>query len=289
MKVLDSPNVIAPSERTLTSNPLVPRLRHSIGSHALRGRPARQATPRTAGRDLRQTAPKLRGECTRVASWLCRATGAKTTKVRSCVAMGSAVSFLIAEDDALVGKILVRELSQHGRTELVTTVEEARTALSKGCFTAVVVDVGLPDGSGLDLIVDARSHDPGVSALVVSGRVDERRLAEAHHLGASFLLKPVDTRQLGIFAARTRSRSQARHEKIAALVERWRVEYELTPAEAAVFELAAHGALRASLAELRGVAPSTVKKQVQVILTKTGDTSLEGAVSRLLRAIVDEG
>jgi DNA-binding NarL/FixJ family response regulator len=204
------------------------------------------------------------------------------------MSMEGTVSFLIAEDDELVGRVLVRALAEHGRTELVTTIEDARTALKAQQFTAVVVDVGLPDGSGLDLITDARSQDPGMSALVVSGRVDERRLAEAHHLGVSFLLKPVDTRQLGLFAVRTRSKMRARHEKIAALVERWSVEYDLTPAEAAVLELAAHGAQRSRLAELRGVAPSTVKKQVQVILTKTGDSSLEGGVSRLLRAIVDE-
>ncbi len=69
----------------------------------------------------------------------------------------SVVSFLIAEDDELVGRILVRALSEHGRTELVTSVEEARTALKTGSFTAVVVDVGLPDGSGLDVINDARA------------------------------------------------------------------------------------------------------------------------------------
>jgi DNA-binding NarL/FixJ family response regulator len=199
------------------------------------------------------------------------------------------VSFLIAEDDEAVGRILVRALSEHGRTELVTTVDAARTALKTSSFTAVVVDVGLPDGSGLDLINDAREHDPAMSALIVSGGVDERRLAEAHHLGASYLLKPVDTRQLGLFAVRMRSKLRAREEKITALVQRWTVEYDLTPSEAAVLELAAQGAPRARLAELRGVAASTVKKQVQVVLTKTGDTSLEGAVSRLLRAIVDEG
>src|SRR4029078_4305273 len=85
------------------------------------------------------------------------------------------------------------------------------------------------------------------------------------------------------------SKMRARQEKITAIVERWTVEHDLTPAEASVLELAAHGAQRSRLAELRGVAASTVKKQVQVILTKTGDSSLEGAVSRLLRAIVDEG
>lgn len=203
--------------------------------------------------------------------------------------MENGVSFLIAEDDELVGRILVRTLSEHGRTELVTSIEDARTALKTKSFTAVVVDVGLPDGSGLDVITDAREQDPGVSALIVSGGVDERRLAEAHHLNASYLLKPVDTRQLGLFAVRMRAKLRQRDAKIEALVERWSVEYDLTPAEASVLQLAAQGAARSRLAELRGVAPSTVKKQVQVVLTKTGDTSLEAAVSRLLRAIVDEG
>lgn len=202
---------------------------------------------------------------------------------------GNGVSFLIAEDDELVGRILVRALEEHGRTQLVTTAAQARHALAANSYTAVVVDVGLPDGSGLDLISDARSHDPAVSALVVSGGVDERRLAEAHHLGASYLLKPIDTQQLGLFAIRMRSKARRRQEKIAALVERWAVEYDLTPAEGAILDLAAHGTARSRLAELRNVAPSTVKKQVQVILTKTGDPSLEAAVSRLLRAIVDEG
>ncbi len=87
---------------------------------------------------------------------------------------------------------------------------------------------------------------------------------------------------------RTRAKLRARQEKIAALVERWVSEYDLTGAEAAVLELAAHGAQRSRLPDLRGVAVSTVKKQVQVILTKTGDGSLEGCVSRLLRAVVDE-
>ena len=198
------------------------------------------------------------------------------------------VSFLIAEDDVLVGRVLVRALAEHGHTELVTTVEEARAALRTQSFSAVVVDVGLPDGSGLDLISNARERDPTVSALVVSGGVDERRLAAAHGLRASYLLKPVDTRQLGIFALRMRAKLETRAASIAAVIQQWTAEYELTAAEAAVLELAAHGAPRSRLAELRGVAPSTVKKQVQVVLTKTGDSSLSTAVSRLLRSIVDE-
>ena len=198
------------------------------------------------------------------------------------------ISFLIAEDDELVGRILMRTLEGHGRTSLVTTLGAARTALAADSYTAVVVDVGLPDGCGLELITDARANDPMMPALVVSGQVNADRLAEAHLLGAHYLLKPIDTWQLELFAVRARSRLRERTTRVQAIVRRWAIEYELTPAEAAILDLAAHGTPRSRLAQLREVAPSTVKKQVQVVLHKTGDSSLEAAVSRLLRAVLDE-
>lgn len=203
--------------------------------------------------------------------------------------VGNLVSFLIAEDDELVGRLLVRALSAHGKTELVTTVADARSAMERESFTAVVVDVGLPDGSGLDLINDARAQDPTVSALVVSGRVDARRLAAAHVLDASYLLKPVNAEQIELFAVRMRSKVRARAARIAQAVEQWSVEYELTRAEASILEIAAEGASRSQLAAARGVAPNTLKKQVQILLAKTGDSTLDVAVNRLLRTLLDEG
>ncbi len=202
--------------------------------------------------------------------------------------MSAAVSFLIVEDDDLVGRVLQRALHHHGRTSLVATLEEARYALATDTFSAVVVDVGLPDGSGLDLVQFARHVDPTIPALVLSGSVDASRLAEAHLLGAHYLLKPVNGMQLDLFAERTRARLREREARISTVVSRWSFEYALTSAEAAILILAVHGAPRGQLADLRDVARSTVKKQVQAILEKTGDTSLEAAVSRVLRCALDE-
>jgi DNA-binding NarL/FixJ family response regulator len=203
--------------------------------------------------------------------------------------VGAAVSFLIAEDDDLVGRLLVRALALHGVTRLVTTVARARAELARRSFTAIVVDVGLPDGNGLDLITDARLQDPGVAALVVSGNVDAPRLATAHRLDASYLLKPVEAKQIELFARRTHTRLSARSAKVATVARRWALESGLTGAETSILELAAEGTSRARLAELRDVSPNTLKKQIQILLEKTGDASLESAVSRLLRTIVDQG
>lgn len=203
--------------------------------------------------------------------------------------MPSQLSFLIAEDDVLVGRVLCRTLKRHGHVELVTTIDDARKVLAKESFVAIIADVGLPDGSGLDLIAEARLQHPALTALIVSGAVDERRLAQAHRLDASYLLKPIDTRELVLFAVRMGARRDERHEKIARVVARWTVEYGLTPAEASALQLAAHGVRRAQIAEQRGTLPVTLKKQIQHLIDKTGDRSLESGVSRLLRSVIDDG
>lgn len=193
-------------------------------------------------------------------------------------------TFLILEDDIHVGKVLTRTLSRFGVAELVPSCRAGRAALAKKPFHAIVADVGLPDGSGLELIAAARALDPSLPALVVSGRVDAVLLREAHTLSAHYLLKPVEDGQLELFAARVRARVETFNARTKATLATWTGEYALTPTEGRVLELAVAGVSRAQLAQSRDVAPSTIKKQVQTILDKTGDPTLEAAVSRLLRA-----
>ncbi len=63
--------------------------------------------------------------------------------------------------------------------------------------TVVIVDLGLPDGSGLDLIADLAARSPRVPVLLaISG--DEGGRAEALAAGADgFLAKPIES--LGVF------------------------------------------------------------------------------------------
>lgn len=202
--------------------------------------------------------------------------------------MAPGVSFLVAEDDSSVGRYLARVLGPHGNTELFTTMTEAQAALAAKVFHALVVDVGLPDGSGFNVARTARTRDPAVPVLVLSGRVDAERLAEAHTIGVHYLLKPVDSAQLEVFALRALARAHLRAGRIEAAVKSWTYRYDLTTSEASLLDLSARGALRSELADLRRVAPSTIKKQVQMLLDKTHNPSLDVAVARLLRTALDE-
>lgn len=195
-------------------------------------------------------------------------------------------TFLVAEDDATVGRTLARTLGRHGDAKVVKTYRAARRALEAEAFSALVVDVGLPDGSGLDLVAAARARDVTMPILVVSGEVDKRRLSEAHALGAHFLLKPIDAAELDLFVERLGGRDAITDRRVCDLVTRWELRYALTPTEAELLELGARGTPRSELHVPRRVEASTVKKQVHNMLEKTGDASFEAAVSRLLRELV---
>ncbi len=201
------------------------------------------------------------------------------------------VKFLVAEDEPGVARILRRALEPHGFVDLVETAEDARERLSVRTFDAIIADVGLPDGSGLDLVAEAMEKDDTLFALVVSGAVDADRLAEAHALGVHYLLKPIDTTQLTLFAARVRQarRPENRRGKIDGVVDAWGIRYGLTEAQEHVLRLAAHGTTRANLAAERDVLESTIKKQVQDMIKRTGDASLDAAVTRLLREAIGVG
>lgn len=100
---------------------------------------------------------------------------------------------LVVDDDPTTRMMLHDSLELMGYlVDAVPGVDEARFALGTGSYAAVVIDVNLPDGSGMDLIKTARiTQVHGARVVVVTGHTEDvfRRRAEA--LGAdAFVAKP---------------------------------------------------------------------------------------------------
>jgi two-component system nitrate/nitrite response regulator NarL len=53
---------------------------------------------------------------------------------------------------------------------------------------AAVIDLSLPDGNGVELIEDLRSHNPGLTVLVLSATLSQANLAKAMEAGADGVL-----------------------------------------------------------------------------------------------------
>jgi DNA-binding NarL/FixJ family response regulator len=73
---------------------------------------------------------------------------------------------------------------------LAATVAEARALLAGPPVDVLVVDLGLPDGSGVDVIGEAHVRWPGCAIMVATTFADERHVIASIEAGASgYLLK----------------------------------------------------------------------------------------------------
>lgn len=126
---------------------------------------------------------------------------------------------LVVEDDEVLLDGLQTGLALEGFTaDGVDNVEDARLAQETGNYDAVVLDVALPDGSGLDLLREWRSADVSVPVLLLTARSAVADRIEGLDSGADdYLGKPFDLEEL---AARIRSIAR-RSKGNASAILRW--------------------------------------------------------------------
>ena len=117
---------------------------------------------------------------------------------------------LLAEDDALLGDGLQSGLRQLGfQVDWVRTGDAAERELRSGAYGAAVLDLGLPNRDGLQVLAAVRSQGLDLPVLVLTARdaVPDRILGL--DLGADdYVVKPVDLHEL---AARLRALVRRSH------------------------------------------------------------------------------
>ena len=114
---------------------------------------------------------------------------------------------LLVDDDANFVLGLAEVVGREGfTTKAAHTLKEARAELAKGVPDVVLVDLHLPDGSGLDLFKDLEGAAAEVVLITAQASVDTA--VESMRKGASdYLVKPVDlARVRGVLANVTRTR-----------------------------------------------------------------------------------
>jgi DNA-binding NarL/FixJ family response regulator len=202
--------------------------------------------------------------------------------------MRTGLTFLVVEDEAGVRRLLVRGLAEYGEVDAVGTRAAARLALRGRHYDAVIVDVRLPDGSGLDLIEPALQQSPGVIVLVLTGSTEHSVIERTLEAGARYLLKPCHPKHLALVAQEALARRNAADRRTKLTLERWKNDHELSNTEVELLALGAEGVPRGEFSKRRNVRPDTIRKQIQMLLQKTGNDTFEGAVNSLLREAVAE-
>jgi DNA-binding response OmpR family regulator len=102
------------------------------------------------------------------------------------------VRLLVIEDEARIAEILRKSLARAGFVvDAVASSADARAALAAFPYDAAILDLGLPDGDGLDLLAVARSAGNQIPFLVLTARdAVEDRVSGLDTGADDYLVKP---------------------------------------------------------------------------------------------------
>lgn len=115
---------------------------------------------------------------------------------------------LLVEDDRAIRTSIHALLVNDGWTvHEAATLAEAKSAAQANRFALLVVDLGLPDGDGVELVAQTRAHS-SVPIIVLSARLEEAQKIRALDAGADdYVEKPF---RAGEFSARVRAQVRGR-------------------------------------------------------------------------------
>lgn len=161
------------------------------------------------------------------------------------------------------------------------TVGEALRRIAAVAPDVAVLDVRLPDGSGIDLCRDIRSAHPGVRCLILTGYDDDHALQAAVLAGASgYVLKDVRSGRLVEAIRRAASGGTIQTPELmlrAARVLDAEAESRrdapgpaLSLRESQILSLIAEGLTNREIGARLGIAEKTVKNYVSALLAKLG-------------------
>lgn len=99
---------------------------------------------------------------------------------------------LLLEDDAALGQGIRYALEHDGvHVELCATLSQAKSLLPGADFDLLILDVNLPDGSGLDLLRDVRRDQSGVPVILLTANDLETDIVMGLESGADdYVTKP---------------------------------------------------------------------------------------------------
>ena len=111
---------------------------------------------------------------------------------------------LLVEDEARLVELLRSTLVDAGFVvDAVMTANDAREALAVGAYDVAILDLGLPDGDGLDVLALARRGGKSIPVLVLTARDAVEDRVRGLDTGADdYLVKPFATNEL---VARTKA------------------------------------------------------------------------------------
>ncbi|RMH77770.1 MAG: DNA-binding response regulator [Actinomyces sp.] len=190
------------------------------------------------------------------------------------------ITVVLLDDHEVVRQGLAALLESAGDIEVVgqcATAAEAVPLITELRPDVAVLDLRLPDGSGIEVCRELRVTAPEVRCLLFTSFGDDRALIEAGAAGAAgYIVKEVRGNDI---VASVRAVAEGRvlldDAEIRMAWRRYRREAEgrvatLTPQERRIFELIGEGRSNQEIADEMHLAVKTVKNYTSSLFTKLG-------------------
>jgi two-component system response regulator AtoC len=136
-------------------------------------------------------------------------------------------SILIIDDDSLIRKTLSSHLSKGFEVTMAEDGEEGLQNYAEGMPDLVILDIRLPDMSGLDVLCKIKEKNNNANIIIMTAYDDMKTTVEAIKLGAfEYLVKPLDMVELDLTINKA-FQMQSLEDKVSYLVEEQQKEYTI--------------------------------------------------------------
>ncbi|MBI5778921.1 MAG: sigma-54-dependent Fis family transcriptional regulator [Planctomycetes bacterium] len=120
---------------------------------------------------------------------------------------------LAVDDDPMVLRSLGAALEGDYKLHTASNAAECLAVLNSERILLVILDLGLPDMNGLELLKKVKEANPDMEVIVLTGNSSLESGIEAMKLGAcDYLVKPFDVEKLGLVVKNAVEKSGLRHE-----------------------------------------------------------------------------
>lgn len=190
--------------------------------------------------------------------------------------MSERIRVMIVDDHEIVRRGIAEIVDRDDDFEVVAEAGSVEDAIRRAELVkpdVMLVDLQLPDGTGIDIMRSVGESDPSIKAIVLTSFDDDGALAEALEVGArAYILKTVRGGEINdviravaegrvLLDERTMTRRFPDGENPTA---------SLTPSERKVLELIGDGMSNREIGENLGIAEKTVKNHITSLLAKMG-------------------
>ena len=192
------------------------------------------------------------------------------------------IRVFLVDDHELVRHGISALISAEGDMEVVgeaSTAAQARSRIRATRPDVAILDVRLPDGSGIDLCREVRSENPDVNCLILTGYDDDEAIYAAVLAGASgYVIKDVQGSGLIDSLRKVAAGKKLIHPSMSGrVVQRITDTHQSDPRleslstrERDILPLIAEGLTNREIGERLGLAEKTVKNYISGLLSKLG-------------------